>query len=1025
MNGMIFRILVMLVVACSFSAASWAIDAPHELGSVKGYTCYSCHTTHNTLGSTGFNNICQTCHKAGDPYGTKKPFADADFANPFHTYTSARPAVLYQTSHSWVGKDTVPKAGALPPTESRMTTTAIAGTIVCARCHSVHNPYSSSSLKISPPFLRTNNTNDAMCLDCHRPRNTVDHTKGTHPVGVNYAAKAAARTDEFYATPQNSNPANPTSAMRLSANGSVVCTTCHGVHFTDSNSRTFDNASSARMGLLSTSRGMLLRTDLRGATVSDSNICTNCHKSADDPANTNARVKNHNGNKNQNIQCADCHGGHVDAADGTTPNVYLINRFMNVSTQYGAIRNKKVLFQYTSATAENYNKDAYGVCLACHSPLPSTIGQHSSNDASVCKSCHTHSQGFSANCTSCHGFPPKTNTASGPDGYAKDGVRDYSTSGIFKDESATPHATHAGGGSYYSYSCDQCHKGNSHNTGSFQDLFLDTTGTIGAANGGTPTYNKALGNGNETCTTTYCHSDGVGNYKSPLWAGQKGTIFGTGGECSSCHAAAPATNAHSRHIVTKGYGCVTCHAATVSSNSVIANKAKHVNGTKDLLFSGAIGAKTLSGSDCSTVYCHSDGKGSPAFVTPSWGTPATGQCNSCHRATGVTAINTYGHTAHLTATYGPNFGAVEGACANCHTYTGEISATHVDGSIEVVSSNCTTSCHKQSVVWTGGRVACSSCHTVPLSVINGNTAPEKPNFSTTGHGQAAVNYNASRDCANCHDANSQHIGAPVGTKRIADNTNNLCFGCHNDPAKVPTVSKQNVTTHATALGVYDMDCKVCHDVHGTSNSMMIRTTITFGTLTSTITYLSSNDLVQLAPPYRGVCQTCHTQTSHYRRNVDEGSNHPTSGCLNCHSHRNTFAFKPKACDECHGYPPAPKGFVATQNNYSTAKLENYSGGGGAHVKLGHLLSNLRPSQGFTPCLNCHNDGPAAHIGDDTVFQATGTAAKKANVTIKVDPNLKFNDTKGQWYQQQTPGNTGSCWNVSCHFQPTPRWSDDK
>ncbi|RNC69155.1 MAG: CxxxxCH/CxxCH domain-containing protein [Desulfuromonadales bacterium] len=1033
MNGTYRRLFVVAaVVVFMMPVMARAIDAPHEIGSAKGYKCSTCHSIHIALNTTGFNNVCLHCHNAADPYAKKKPFGSLDFANPFGTYTSARPAVVYQTSHNWIGSDNVPKAGALPPTTASLNQTNVLGTINCARCHSVHVGYSTATN--SRPFIRMVNKNDSLCLDCHRPRNTVDHTKGTHPVTVNYAAKAAARPTEFHATPVNANPANPTSAMKMAGNGTVVCTTCHGVHYTDSNSRTFDNASSARMGNLSTSRGMLLRTDLKGQTATSVNICTNCHKTTD--VDGNARLKNHNGSKNQNVQCADCHGGHVDVADGTTPNVFLINRYMNISTQYGAVRNKKVMYQYTSLAQKNWNKDAFGVCLACHSPLPGTVGQHSGTNTADCKSCHTHSQGFSANCTQCHGYPPVQNVAAGPSGYAKDGARDYATSGVFKDESATPHATHAAGGSNYSYACDQCHKGFSHNAGTFQDVFISgqTAGLVAATGGTTPAYNKVLGNGNETCTTTYCHSNGAGVFKAPKWAGQKGTIAGQPGECSACHDAAPATNAHSRHIAGggsgKGYQCVNCHSATVNGTPAITSKAKHVDGNKDVLFSGSVGGSgSLSGSNCSTVYCHSNGKGDAPFVAPVWGTPSTGQCNSCHRATGATAINTYGHTAHLSAAYGPNFGTAATACDDCHTYTGELAATHVNGGIEVVSANCTTNCHKHNpseFVWTAGRVTCESCHTAPLSVIGGRTAPAKASFTTTGHGQAFANYSASRRCGSCHDANSGHIDGVTGNqKRIATNDNTLCFGCHNDAAKVPTVSKQNLPTHATDQGVYTMDCKVCHDVHGTGNIKMVKTSIAFGALTSTISYASSSDLVQLAPPYRGVCQTCHTKTSHYKRGANEGGNHPTTGCLSCHSHKNTYAFKPRACDECHGYPPAPKGFVASQASYSTARLENYSGGGGAHVKLGHLMANIRPSQGFTPCLTCHNDGPSGHMGDDTVWSGGGTQSRKANVSVKVDPTYKFNNAKGQWYQKQTPANSGSCWNVSCHFQPTPRWSDDK
>ncbi|UTG92231.1 multiheme c-type cytochrome [Geobacter sulfurreducens] len=1046
MNGILQRTFVTALVTLFVPIAAWAIDYPHELGSVKGYKCSSCHTVHSTLGSTGYNNVCLTCHNPSDPYGSSKPFAMTDFANPFRTWTSARPAVTYQTSHNWIGKDVVPKAGAVAPSDVRLTKSLLIGTVSCARCHNIHDLYSSAYN--SKPFLRVRNDEDQLCLDCHRPRKTVDHTRGSHPVTVNYSTKAAARPDEFYSPPRNSNPANPTSAMRMSRSGAVVCTTCHGVHYTDSNSRTFDNASSARMGLLSTSRGMLLRTDLKGRTVSDPNICTNCHKSADDPANTTARVKNHNGTKNQNVQCADCHGGHVDEADGTAPNAYLINRYMNISTQYGAVRNAKVMYQYTSVARKNWNKDAFGVCLACHSPLPGTIGQHSSTNAADCRSCHTHSQGFSANCTQCHGFPPTVNTAGGPSGYGKDGVRDYSTSGVFKNETQTPHARHAGGGANYSIACDQCHKGFSHNTGTFQDVFVDKTGIIASiGSGANPTYNPA---GNGTCTATYCHSDGAPrNASLQAVVGAPGNTTFTWGNgvgklsgCSSCHAAFPLTNAHPAHFNAGIMNCQNCHYATLSGPSTIKDKSVHVDGVKTVVFNGVArgtinvgsGTYNVNTATCSVAGCHGDGRGGAPVTTPQWGDPTTGACGKCHYATPTIAatsaqtIGTNGHAAHLTLGYGPKaiLGATVSACQSCHTYTTSTAITHVNGSVQVVSANCTTSCHKNGATWTSGRVTCESCHTGLLSVIGGKTAPAKTNFTASGHGQAGAGFDASRQCASCHDADSGHINGTSGDqKRIAVNDYTLCAGCHNDAIKVPTATRRNVTRHAVDLGNYTMECKTCHDVHGTGNRAMVRTTLVFGALTSTISYATTADLVQLQAPYRGVCQTCHTKTSHYRRGVNEGSGHPTTGCLNCHSHRNTFAFKPKACDECHGYPPTPKGFVASQANYSTARLENYSGGGGAHVKLGHLMSNLRPSQGFTPCLTCHYDGAAAHVGDESVWAGGSTQQKKSAVNVKIDPTYKFNADKGQWYSKQSPDATGSCWNVSCHFQPTPRWSDDK
>lgn len=1053
----------------------FALPGPHDPTSGRNYNCMSCHATGSTLGASGWDNVCLYCHNGGvDPLPAAngmrtKRFDKADFANPYRTYTSARPAILYQTSHKWTGTDTVPKAGALPPVDPYKTTSngmnkpILVNGLTCARCHNIHGD--SGLQSTASPYLRSPNDKDQMCLDCHRPRNTSSHTVGSHPVNVSYTSARVKNSAKFKKDALDSsipptNPANRSAEMKIKS-GLVLCSTCHGVHYSDSNSRTFDSHSSAAsnvirpsgFGGLSTGKGHLLRTDLRGATSANLNICSNCHNKP-----------NHN-KRGQNIQCADCHSAHVDTVDGTIPNTYVVRRYMNVSTSKGAIRNKAAFYQYTGSRRNWKNADVAkpGVCQSCHivptgGAYPTEHNDASGSNGKLCMSCHAHDAAdgaFSASCTTCHGYPPADSHGGGPTGYALDGSVSYALQAFYKDETVTPHTVHAGGAPY-SFACNECHKGNSHNSGStFQDVFKASDVTL-ASNGfgTTPSYAPNNNAGPGTCAT-YCHSNAkpaIGAYvtKAPQWANGKGTIIGTGGECTACHdnAAGFAGTAHVKHVsatVGKAYACATCHAATVDSTSAIIDKNKHVNAQKDVSFSGSIGSNPLAGT-CTTVYCHSNGKGAAAEVAPSFATLSTGQCGACHKASpglasGRPLIDSAAHYAHMSSSYGPKSylqsGAAATSCAKCHTYTNELAATHVNGAVEVISgagSTCKT-CHPNGVlpVWSGGRVTCESCHSGTPSVINSLTAPTKPNFTATGHGQAPGNYNASRQCNACHDPDSPHISNALNTyKRIAVNDNTLCFGCHNNAGKVPAAAKQGVATHVVAKnGVAVMDCKLCHDAHGTANSNMIKSFITFGSLTSTISYGSSNDLVQLTPPYRGVCQTCHTLTSHYRRNANEGANHPTSGCLNCHTHKDAYAFKPRACDACHGYPPAPKGFVPAQGNFSSAKLENYSGGGGAHVKAGHILANVKPSQGFSPCVACHNDGGSGHIGRAAIFHpmtSPTTLQKKAKTSVRVDVNYKFNATKSldaTQYRKAAPDNTGSCWNVSCHFQPTPRWSNDK
>ena len=49
-----------LLTAVSIPAEAITPAPPHDTG--NGYTCANCHTLQKTLGSTGYNNICLSCH---------------------------------------------------------------------------------------------------------------------------------------------------------------------------------------------------------------------------------------------------------------------------------------------------------------------------------------------------------------------------------------------------------------------------------------------------------------------------------------------------------------------------------------------------------------------------------------------------------------------------------------------------------------------------------------------------------------------------------------------------------------------------------------------------------------------------------------------------------------------------------------------------------------------------------------------------------------------------------------------------
>ncbi|SNB47896.1 CxxxxCH/CxxCH domain-containing protein [Geobacter sp. DSM 9736] len=1060
---LIFATVLLLMPSVVLAADGHELHQPYE--------CATCHkaSTHKDLGVSGrYSNLCVGCHKPGnvDLYTGDyyvRSFSYGDMANPYKNdpgLNGKKDAM--QLSHKWVGSDTVPAAGAVPPTTDALNPRtnegyALLGTVSCTRCHNV------KLVNTNKPYLRAQI--DDMCLDCHRPRNTTSHLEGTHPVNVSYTSatsKPKLFPGQYYPRPLNSNPDNKTSQLGTKG-GKILCTTCHGIHYVDSNSRTYDNFSSLVMGRLSSSQGNLLKTDLRGGTANDRNICTNCHKSADDPANTLAKVKNHNGKKNQNVQCADCHGGHVeyDPADPTAlKNVYLINRYMNISTTYGAVRNKRVLFQDVSN--KNYNQDQYGVCVACHVPTPRI--EHTNKGGVYCNKCHVHEKGFSADCTTCHGFPPTaSDKGGGPYGYA-DTPYDYSDPqyGVYKDESKTPHAKHAAGGSSnYSYDCAQCHKGYTHMDGKFQDVFIDPVDTLA---GSAATYTKASPG---TCNNVYCHSNGAqpAVYKNPTWDQGKNTVG-----CNFCHDAKPTTNAHSRHVAGgaqgKAYDCEACHSATVTGSTIIKDRAKHVDGRLDVV--GADGC----------LDCHNNAAGGPPAVTPDFKVSTTGQCGSCHANPPG-----YAHNAHISAVYGPVFGAdTLVACAKCHTYTGELSATHVDGKLDnTLQAVACGTCHPGTLPnWKGiGRVTCESCHSGGTqSVINGIAAPAKKLSTESGHGKFE---GARKTCADCHDGDSAHIdaSASVHRKRVFDNMtgfNKGCTYCHNDEQKIKAgwtwrnysstykirgyVPFYNMSTHFTKKGGsavpngQDMACSQCHDLHGTTNLSMVRTKIAYTNSTTwTISFANRSTIGGGDGPVnkvtnRGLCQVCHTKTKYFRAGVDE-TGHPDRNCFSCHPHNaRGGAFSPSdgTCDTCHGYPPIPKSSVVgpeqvrgtalfrqtygVENNFINAKFEDYSGGGGVH--MWHVDPAAKASDGWNACAICHTGGSMTNT--QTHVMRMPLKQNISNVTVKIDPRWRFNDavlptyTGARLVNPPEVNKTGSCISVGCHFKPTGLigpWSADR
>jgi hypothetical protein len=333
-------------------------------------------------------------------------------------------------------------------------------------------------------------------------------------------------------------------------------------------------------------------------------------------------------------------------------------------------------------------------------------------------------------------------------------------------------------------------------------------------------------------------------------------------------------------------------------------------------------------------------------------------------------------------------------------------------------------------------------------------APDKSMASSGGHGTPAPG--ANQPCTSCHNQDSAHINSnpAVHDKRLVADLNpavfnNECNFCHNDLQKV-RLSYQNMSTHFLVKdGGQEMRCAVCHDPHGqkningTANKWMVRSKIAFINSTAWDVLFTNTSTGFIQPDNRGICQVCHKDTKYFRSGVAETS-HPTRNCLQCHKHKGPGgAFAPSGgCDTCHGYPPVPRYATVGEfyeypdpryrttfgrfGNFTNARFEEYTGGGGAHLK--HVPTFAKATDGWKHCALCHSGGDE---NNTPAHKMTMDLNKNvSNVTIHMNPAANFNNSLQIIYSGaklvNPPNNkTGSCVNVSCHFQPSPRWSKDR
>jgi predicted CxxxxCH...CXXCH cytochrome family protein len=369
----------------------------------------------------------------------------------------------------------------------------------------------------------------------------------------------------------------------------------------------------------------------------------------------------------------------------------------------------------TGARHANLSKDVYYDSL------------NSGATANTCNTVYCHSDGKGGyndqdlatvwagagtlDCTGCHG----------DNGSSNFGEPDYANGGAGLAD-ANSHSAHVS----VAADCGSCHT-NTSTTGTDITGAIHTDGTIDVTIAAAYDDDATPGNNYDgtvtvkTCSTVYCHSNGLGTFTTPKWGS-------TSTGCDFCHDDLPSSGAHAAHVQTAAvaygstsvdttggtydFGCGNCHPATEAGN--------HRDGNLDITMNSGDGGtlKSLNNvSDdtsgysqtagvsvtCSAAYCHSQGEGT--FVaSPEWyAGSVSGSCDDCHGNSPATNA----HSKHVVGIHYYNI--YSGSTGLASAGTGD---TDSHGSATYSTTiNCNT-CHNGTVTASANdqNTLCATCH---------------------------------------------------------------------------------------------------------------------------------------------------------------------------------------------------------------------------------------------------------------------------------------------------------------------------
>jgi predicted CxxxxCH...CXXCH cytochrome family protein len=913
----------------NFTASAYKPYSTPVWGGAMPANCTGCHggfstafkkitsASHNKhVGSGAKYGYCVRCH--GATVNTQTTTSDAALFSNFTAHANKSVNVAYDATGG--GANGKYNGSASPMAKAPGTATGFCATY----CHSQGrynggSDYTAAGMK---PYstAKWGATISANCIGCHGNDATTFRpiTTGRHKAHINNAAvlgtnnnfncvechlaTTGATNNRSITTADNHanaliNYTGSKAGKRVVNNGKAGCTTayCHSDGY---------SASITYQPMTSATRSWKLSASGLG--------CNGCHGAG----NTIGTPEGHSSNNSHpkhlsgftdNKQCRKCHAGTV-SGDGTLSN-YSANHL-----------NKNNNVRMSSDIGGSYSGSPSGTCSStyCHGSS-ATPAWGSGALAAGCSACHGSNNNGDLSVGTTAGHALHVNTAT-----------------TFNN--ITGGNKHVAGS--YVFGCKNCHPTTQHTTG---PASANSDANIGGANlsgasyvaGGTSytdAKNYKFTYGSCSNAATACHSDGNGGAArggTPAWNTAK-----SASNCGVCHskrtdASRTWTVAHDKHLrnysSNTNFTCNSCHSIVAATNSTLQNTSTarklHPNGTKNVNPNAWAGG-AYNGTQCNSVYCHSDGKASPNYVSNVAWASAINNCVQCHggkNASGVLVQN-------------------PGSFSLTTSHT-----RHVGGGTRY-SYTCNT-CHAKTVTF-GSSTTLMKNYTGAIYHVN-KTRDVRITTGYTGTG-----WNGTTCNVYCH---SDGQAAPAAYASQGWSGTVGCTGCHVTTGLATGTHAKHVNgTYATYT------CDACHAKTAVSNTALKN-------YTGVLYHVNNSRDVRLSATYSGSASgspvTCSTSNCH-------GTSSPTWGTNNAD---NTL------CTKCHGANASP----GTYANVSSATVAPGARTTAGTADPGFHQKHLTASRGYSnpiTCRQCHTVvstiNQAGHIDNALPADITwGTLAK--------------------------------------------------